>query len=171
MTGFVTGTLQKGGIISNDPTPIHIKLECALLKQSTTDVELFLEFENNDIISVFFKKECLNVGVAQDYFNVFYTLYWIFLTLISCFIIYSVVQYMKRNDITLHDLYLKATTQYKRWLKQNKKEKQEDEMLANTSVNLYEENDLVDVKIKTDTKSINKTEMKFANFSSDYGGI
>jgi hypothetical protein len=171
VTPVILGSLDRGGIISNTPTKIEIFFGCVVLKYSVTDFELTLEFENNDIVELFFKKECENVGPAQEYFNFFYTIYYILLILILLLFIGAVYFYLKKNDISLDALYQKVINQFRRWWGSRGSKPSEEEYSLNPTTNLYEESDLVDFKIKTETKPISKNDVKYNKFSTDYGGI
>lgn len=170
-----SGQLNKGGILNNTPQTLEIDFSCTALKQSMTDFELTFVFANNEMINLYISKECNTAGEAQQYFNILYTVYWIFLLLITIFCVSVIYYYVRRNEVSLYAFYYKTFDQLSKWITKGKYQAPEQMRLNNTNINeqhdtSYEECDLVDVKIKTEMKEINP-DKNFKNFTNDYGGI
>jgi hypothetical protein len=159
----ITGPLSKGGILSYTPEIFTLTFACTSFKQNINDFEISLQFDNKDIVNVYFSKECNNIGQGQQDFTFFYTIYYILLMIFFGFIITFIYYYFKSNNLTLIDflellrdkifslyIYLKSFN--------SKKEKEHS-----TVESLYEEQDLVDVNIRTERIP--------TKYSSDYGGI
>jgi hypothetical protein len=180
----ITGELAKGGILTNHPQSLTFTFACTPLKYTKSDIELTLHFQNNDIVSLYFQKECETVGDLQE-FDILYTIYWIMLILMFIFLGIVIYYYFERNGITLEELYHSAIIQIKIWYGKAKYQynqkfggQPEHSILNNNkNENFYEENDLVDITIKTDKKNFdsqnkeNSGKVNYNNFTTDYGGI
>ena len=181
----LSGELSKGGILTNHPQVFTITFACTPLKYTKSDIELILNFQNNDSVTLYFQKECETVGDLEE-FDMLYTIYWIILILMLIFLGVVIYYYFERNGITLEELYKSAIIELKIWygkakFKFNQKfgENSNQGILNNNNKNenIYEENDLVDITIKTDNKNFdsqnkeNSTNVKYNNFTTDYGGI
>jgi hypothetical protein len=161
----VTGPLIKGGLLTNSPEMFTITFACTSFKQNINDFEVSFQFDNHDMINMYFSKECNTIGEVQEYFTFFYTIYYILLMIFFGFIITFIYYYFKSNNLTLLDLFeqirnkLIALYQYIVSKIQNKPYKHNEL----TRESLYEEHDLVDVNIRTERIP--------TKYSSDYGGI
>jgi hypothetical protein len=162
----ITGPLSKGGLLSITPEIFTITFACTTFKQNINDFELSLQFDNNDIINMYFSKECNTIGEVQEYFTFFYTLYYILLMIFFGFIFTFIYYYFKSNNLTLLDFFEqiknKIVSLYiymkSKFNKQNYKDEEHQ-----TRESLYDEHDLVDVNIRTERVT--------TKYSSDYGGI
>jgi hypothetical protein len=101
----VTGAYSKGGIVSNNTDILTFTFACTSFKQGKNDFEISLSFENNNMINLYFSKECDTIGEVQEYFNFFYTMYYILLMILFGFVITVLYYYFKRNDISGLDIY------------------------------------------------------------------
>lgn len=166
---IVGGKLSKGGIISNSLSSFSLIFLCPPIKITKSDIELTLKFQNNDSVSLFFQKECNALGDISEY-DFLYSIYWIFLSLISIAVCVIVYYYIKNTEIDLRETYIKC----KNWVSSkiggqsgHMIKKNEDVKL---SENIYDESEIVDIKIKTATLE-NKKENNYNSFNSHYGGI
>jgi hypothetical protein len=170
----ITGELSKGGILSNNPQSFTITFACIPFKYTKSDVEITMKFQNNDVVSLYFQKECETIGEIKE-FDILYTIYWILLLLILFFAIVSSYYYIEKNKDIIIEVLRDYWARFRVWIKQfTRKSRLEEENLTATKLDeFYEENDLVDVKIKTDsTHKINSNKNNnFNSFSTDYGGI
>jgi hypothetical protein len=105
---LVSGDLSKGGTIGNSLQTIVMNLACQPFKKSKTDIGINLHFETSNSISLFFSKECDTVEEIQEYFSVLYAIYWTLLLLLVAFVVIILYFYLKKNEITLFELYDKA---------------------------------------------------------------
>jgi hypothetical protein len=170
----ITGELSKGGILGNTPQSFTITFACIPFKYTKSDVEVTLKFQNNDVISLYFQKECETLGEIKE-FDILYTIYWILLLLIMFFAIVSTYYYIEKNKDVIIEGLRNYWARFRVWIRQffRKSRSEEENLTALKTEELYDENDLVDVKIKTDsTQKINKnTNNNFNSFTTDYGGI
>ncbi len=171
----VTGELSKGGILSNNPQSFTITFGCIPFKYTKSDVEITLNFQNNDVVSLYFQKECETVGEIKE-FDILYTVYWILLLLITFFVLISSYYYLEKNKEVILEGIQTYWIKFKIWFrKYAKNPNAEEESLRSCKDDEYEENDLVDIKIKTENKTMNdrtkEKNINFNKFSTDYGGI
>ena len=101
----LTGSYSKGGIVSNDTDILTLTFACTSFKQGKNDFEVSFSFENNNMINLYFSKECDTIGEVQEYFNFFYTIYYLLLMILFGFVITVLYYYFKRNDIRGLDIY------------------------------------------------------------------
>jgi hypothetical protein len=186
----VSGVLSsKNALIGENPNLLRLIFVCKTnISPTSTDVQLTLFFQDKLTLKMFFTKQCNTMQTASSgYFTFLSTLFWVFLILVSLFCISVLYYYLKRNDISVEEHVYKGVDKIKRWFSTvrggtytsyNSYNKNNDRLpQANEDVHhrLYEESDLVDVKIKTDLKpstSANKnTNTNYAQFTTDYGGI
>lgn len=160
----LSGSLASGAVLGTEAEPLVMAIECKPLRQTKTDIMMTLRFENNDIINLFFEKHCNSVGEAPEYFNFLYTVYWIFLFLIMIFLLTAGYYYLKRNDLSIVDSYLSLINfivrKYDSYRRNGYLTAPQRDPAA------HEEEDTMDVNIKTGSKEINDN-----NFKADYGGI
>ena len=97
----VTGPLSHGGTVTNVPESLTITFACTPNKTSKSDIEINLQFNNDEIIPLYFSKECDFATADEEYFNFIYTIYWILLFLILFFIISIIYYYIKTNNLTV----------------------------------------------------------------------
>lgn len=184
-TTFVKGDLVKGGALKTTPQSYTVSFGCHAFKKSTTDLELELEFVNNQSLKLFFAKECDTIEEIQEYFNILYVIYWILLILIVVFLAIVILYYLKRNEITyplllekiketLINAYHSAKLKYdniknkmidkyeSKYGQISKKRKMD---YSNMESKLYEESDLNETKIIIDK---DKNGLKK---DDSYGGI
>lgn len=100
----LTGSLSHGGTITNVPENVTITFACTPNKTSKSDVEVNFHFNNDEMIPLFFSKECDFATADEDYFNIIYTIYWILLFLIFFFIISIIYYYIKTNNYTVTEV-------------------------------------------------------------------
>jgi hypothetical protein len=106
VTVVTTGTLSKGGIITSSPDVLIFSFACTSFKESKTDFEVNLTFQNNDVVNLYFSKECDTTADVQEYFSFFYTIYYILLLVFFGFVITILYYYFRSNEITAFDIYL-----------------------------------------------------------------
>ena len=172
----VTGPLSKGGILTSSPQLFTVTFACVPFKYTKSDVEVTLSFQDNDMVSLYFQKECQTVGEVKE-FNLLHTIYWIFIIIILTFVAVTSYFYIEKNKDNIVEFLNRMWTKIKRMANHyaNKGRSGEEEHLK--SEDCYEENDLVDIKIKTETKAFGKgntnvkANVKYNNFTTDYGGI
>ena len=182
------GQLRKGGEINNTPQSLILAMACTSLKQSKTDIQIKLKCDNNQRISLFFNKECDTTEEITAYFSILTFIYWIFLILISIFLVILFFYYLKRNDMTVFDLFDKIKefcreNIYNKYLSSNRKGTSKNNELSsqreNQNEKLFEE-DHLDVKITSSKedrldregdKDFNLEERNKNVIKMDYGGI
>ena len=129
---------------------------CPTLKYSKSDMELTLNFQDNDSVSIFFSKECDSVGDINE-FDILYTIYWILLSVFFILLIVVIYHYIKRNNLDVLELLYSWYEKCKNTINDliNKFYNKEDKgvHLKLKEENFYEESEIVDIKIKTDTKN------------------
>ena len=169
VNAIVSGPLSKGGIISNDESYFTINFSCVPLLHSTSLIEMILRFENYDVVNLYFRKECNSVGHLKERFSFFKTLFNIILILVILVGISVCFYYYKRNQIAIKILFDQLTSKIIEKL--NKKNKSDNERLnyyVSSRDASYDENDLVDVKIKTDKEPFyKKAELSTINTKYD----
>jgi hypothetical protein len=101
---MLSGNLKNGGLITNDPSKLVISFACQQFKQSTTDLQLHLDFGNNKDIELFLSKECDSVQAIQEYFTVLSVIYWIIIILIVLLIVAVAMHYYQNQNISFQDL-------------------------------------------------------------------
>ena len=99
----VTGALAHGGTLSNVPESFTITFACTPNKLTKSDVEVNIHLDNDQIIPLYFAKECDFSTADEEYFSIIYTIYWILLFLIFFFIIAIIFYYIKSNNFTFGD--------------------------------------------------------------------
>lgn len=97
----VTGALSHGGTVTNVPESLSITFACTPNKTSKSDVQINFQFANDEMIPLYFSKECDFATADEEYFNIIYTIYWILLFLIFFFIVCIVYYYIKTNNYTV----------------------------------------------------------------------
>jgi hypothetical protein len=100
-----SGKLSNGDVLTSTPESLTFTFGCTSFKQSRNDLEINLNFQNNEMINLYLIKECDTMSDVQDYFNFFYTIYYILLLIFFGFVITILYYYFRRNDISLLDLY------------------------------------------------------------------
>lgn len=100
----ITGPLGHGGVLSNVPENFTITFACTPNKLTKSDVEVNIHFENDQIIPIYFSKECDFATADEEYFNIIYTIYWILVFLIIFFIIAIIIYYIKNNNYSFDDI-------------------------------------------------------------------
>jgi len=100
----ITGPLGHGGILSNVPESFTITFACTPNKTTKSDVEVNIHFDNDQIIPIYFSKECDFATADEEYFNIIYTIYWILVFLIFFFIIAIIFYYIKTNNYSFGDI-------------------------------------------------------------------
>jgi len=100
----LTGPLSHGGTVTNVPENLTITFACTPNKISKSDVEINFQFINDEMIPLYFSKECNFVTADEEYFNIIYTIYWILLFLIFFFIISIIYYYIKTNNYTVTEV-------------------------------------------------------------------
>lgn len=179
----IEGPLSTGGIISNTPQSLTINFLCPSMKATVSDVELTLNFQGNDVISFYFQKECHTVNISE--FSLLETFYWILLFLV--FICAGVVfyyYYIKRNELTVAEMVSNGKEKFEHLYDRIKKSipinshKKEESLRLNdvkndsNYSNLYDESEIMDIKIKTENKNLDEGKKdNFNAFTTDYGGI
>lgn len=168
----VTGELSKGGILANTPQSFTITFACIPFKYTKSDLEVVLKFQNNDVVSLYMQKECETVGDIRE-FDILYTIYWILLLLILFFAVVSSYYYIEKNKEAIKDGLNNLWIKFKNWLNNftNKPRNEEEKLHSLKEEDFYEENDLVDIKIKTDSTKNRTKNPNFNSFTTDYGGI
>ncbi len=177
LEALVEGSLAKGGILSNKIDSFSILFLCPPLKNTKSDIELTLKFQNNDSLSLFFQKECDTAGDISE-FDLLYTIYWVFLFLFLISICVIFYYYIKRNNIAVDEILSTMWNKCKlcfgfivhKVQGLISKTKKSESQLINYGESTYEENEIVDMKIKTATVE-NKKDYKYNMFTTDYGGI
>lgn len=96
--------MAHGGLLSNVPENFTITFACTPNKITKSDVQVNVQFENEQIIPLYFSKECNFETADEEYFNLIYTIYWILLFLISFFIIAIIFYYIKANNFTFEEI-------------------------------------------------------------------
>ncbi len=141
------------------------------LLHSTSLIEIILRFENYDVVNLYFRKECNNVGHIKEKFSFFKTLFNIILILVILVGISVCFYYYKRNQAVIKILFdqlrAKLTEKF------NKKDKSDNERLnyyVSSREASYDENDLVDVKIKTDKEPFYK-KAELSSINTKYDSI
>ncbi len=179
----IEGPLAKGGILSSSVESFTIHFFCPPLKTTKSDIELSLYFQNNQSVRLYFQKECDTVGDTSE-FDILYTIYWLLLWVLTIAICVIIYYYIKRNNSgieeVLMNIYYKCSlffqSIYNKYLRRKGPERMEADpaslKLNNFPDNVYEENEIVDVKIKT-SMGINDGDRNEKNnsFNTDYGGI
>jgi len=157
MNAVLSGPLYKGGILSeNIETNFTVDFACLPLQHSISSVEIILKFGNNDVLSLYLQKECKSVGNLTNSYSFLSTIYLIFLFLIMMFSAGVVYYFYLRNRILIKDTIAKLIEKINN--KYHRREKSDTERLnyyASFRETSYEENDLVDAKIKTELNSNN----------------
>jgi len=97
----LTGPLSHGGTVTNVPENLSITFACTPNKTSKSDIEINLHFTNDEIIPLYFTKECDYATVDEEYFNIIYTIYWILLFLIFFLVISIIYYYVKTHNYTI----------------------------------------------------------------------
>lgn len=203
----ITGPLSHGGTLSNIPEHFTITFACTPNKTTKSDVEVNIHLDNEIIIPIYFSKECDFITTDEEYFNIIYTIYWILLLLIFFFIIAILFYYIKTNNYSFGDvikIFIEKIVEFYDKIKvsffllffcflsfyshlfiksfilkekiNNYREKKTNR--RNMDSLYYEENDLVNVSIKSQTLDQEKNDYnnindnyKAKNETSSYGGL
>ncbi len=169
LNAVITGPLSKGGIISNSPSHFNVEFGCLSLQHSISMFEIILRFENNDVVYLFLRKECNNVGNLTYKFSFFKTVYNMFVIIVVLFAGGVCFYYYKRNRILIREMINKLIDRIQdRYGKRNKADSDRLNYYVSSREASYDENDLVDVKIKTDKDPFyKKSELNSINTKYD----
>lgn len=72
-------------------------------KTSKSDVEINFHFENQEIIPLYFTKECDFNSSYESFFDIIYTIYWVILFLLMFSVTYLIYYYIKSNNYSIMD--------------------------------------------------------------------
>jgi hypothetical protein len=155
MNAVLSGPLSKGGILSeNAESNFTVDFACLPMQHAISSVEIILKFGNNDVLSLYFQKECKSVGNLTVSYSFLSTIYFIFVIILLMFSAGVAYYFYLRNRILIKDTITKLIQRITN--KYQKREKSDTERLnyyASFREASYEENDLVDAKIKTELNS------------------
>lgn len=151
LNAVITGPLSKGGVITNSQSNFNVEFACLSIQHSISIFEIILKFENHDVVYLYMRKECNNLENMTYQFSFIKTVYNIFVILFVLFAGGLCFYYYKRNKILIRDMINKFIDRLQEMY--GKKDNSHMERLnyyVTSREASYDENDLVDVKIKTE---------------------